>query len=435
MARLPLEGIRVASICPIWAGPFTEMLLADWGAEVIRVESRQHCQVHTRGIMAHPPFSLVAQQRGGYSAYALEGYDAAYGSWNRFGLFCGHARNKLSMTVDLRTPKGKEIFKRLIKVSDIFLESNSPHVVEELGLTYDVLKEAKPDLIMISLSGFGHSGPYKYYRAAGTHQEGFTGHTCLRGYADLDLIYNVLVNQTDEAAGATAAFALVMALYHRNRTGKGQFIDMAEAETAIPHMAQAVMDYTMNRRVTERMGNRDYHGAIQGCYRCWGRDSWVNITISTDEEWQGFCCALGNPSWTEEERFSDPPSRWENHDELDRLIGEWTRQHDKYEVMHILQKEGVPAGPVMDERDAYEDPHMRERDFFNELTHAEIGTHLYPGLAWKMSKMPNQLRLPPVRLGEHNDYVYKQVIGVSDEEYRELEQEGHIGMDYVPEIP
>ena len=192
-----------------------------------RVESRQHWQEYTRGIMAHPPLSLVAQQRGGFSAYALEGYDAAYGSWNRCGLFCGHARNKVSMTVDLTKPKGKEIFKRLIKVSDIFLESNSPIVMEKLGLTYDVLKEVKPDLIMLSLSGFGQSGPCKYYRAAGVHQEGFTGHTYLRGYPDLDAVYTVIVNHTDEAAGATATFALVMGLYHRNRTGKGQFIDMA----------------------------------------------------------------------------------------------------------------------------------------------------------------------------------------------------------------
>ena len=436
MAKLPLEGIRIVELCPVWAGPFCCMLLADWGAEVIKVESMQHFPVYSRGLVqARPPVMLANQIWAGYTAYMLQGYDPAATPWNRFVMYNCHARNKLGMTVDLRRPEGKEIFKRLVKVSDVVIESNSPRVTEELGLTYDVLKEVKPDLIMLSLSGFGRSGPYKYYRVLGAHQEGFAGHSYIRGYRDMDFTTNVTLYHTDEAGGAHGALAVVMALYHRRRTGKGQHIDMAQSEATIPHLGEAVMDYTMNQRITERLGNRDYHGAIQGCYRCWGRDDWVNITIRNDEEWQGFCRALGNPPWTKDEKFADHLSRQKNHDELDRHIGEWTRQLGKYEVMRILQAEGVPAGPVMDERDAYTDPHIRERGFFNELTHANCGTHLYPGVAWKMSKTPNPLRLPPVRLGEHNEYVYKQVIGVSDEEYQELEREGHIGTDFVPEIP
>lgn len=436
MAKLPLEGIRVVELCPIWAGPFCCMLLADWGAEVIRVESRHHFPVYTRGTsMVRPPLMQVNQVWSSHAAYMLRGYDPSATPWNRFTLFNSHARNKLGMTVDLRRPEGKEIFKRLIGVSDIFIESNSPRVMEELGLTYDVLKEVKPDLIMLSLSGFGQSGPYKYYRVLGAHQEGFVGHTYIRGYTDMDFTASTTLYHTDEAAGAHAAFAALMALYRRRRTGKGQHIDMAQSEATIPHLGEAVMDYTMNQRITERLGNRDYHGAVQGCYRCWGRDDWVNITIGSEEEWRGFCRALGDPEWTRDEKFADPQSRFKNHDELDRHIEEWTGRLGKYEVMHILQAEGVPAGLVMDERDAYTDPHVREREFFNELTHADCGTHMYPGFAWRMSKTPNQLRLPPVALGGHNEYVYKQVIGVSDEEYQELEKGGHIGTDFAPEIP
>ncbi len=446
MAKLPLEGIRVTDLTVIWAGPYAAMFLADWGAEVIRVESCQHFPMYTRGLWMKPP-EVFIKDRVGYAAHKKPGHDPNT-AHNTFLLFNAHARNKLSMTVNLRTPKGIDIFKRLIKVSDVFIESNSPRIKEHLGITWEDLKEVNPRLIYLSLPGFGGSGPYKYYRALGAHQEGFGGHTYMRGYVDEEPTATSTIYHTDEAGGINAAFAIVMALYQRQKTGKGQYIDMAQVEASIPHLAQAVMDYTMNRRITERMGNRDFHGAVQGCYRCrdvkgkWVPggmgmppmeivDTWVNITISNDQEWQGFCRALGNPDWTKDEKFSDSLSRYKNHDGLDKLIGEWTREHDAYEVMHLLQKEGVPAGPVLDEKDAYGDLHLRARGFFEELTHADCGTHLYPGLAWRMSQTPNQLRLPPVRLGEHNEYVYKEILKVSDEEYAELEKEEHIGTEFA----
>jgi len=435
MKRLPLEGIRMVSLAPMWAGPFCCMIMADWGAESIKVESCSHFTLYTRGVMARPPQSLAANMSaaGGYGAYAMVGYDPNT-AFNRNGLFCAHNRNQLSMTVDLTRVEGKEIFKKLVAKSDIVLESQAPRVMERLGLTYDVLKEVKPDLIMLSLSGFGQTGPYRNYRAQGAHQEAFGGHTYMRGYIDEELDTNVTLYHTDEAAGSTAAFALLMAIHRRRKTGKGQYIDMAQSEAAMTHLAQGIMDRTLNKRTTERMENRDYHGAVQGCYRCWGRDDWVVITIDNDVEWRKFCKILGDPEWSKDEKFSDRLSRFRNHDELDRHIGEWTQERGKYEVMHILQGEGIAAGPVMDERDAFTDPHIRERRFFAKLTHTEIGTHYYPGLAWRMSKTANNLRIATPRLGEHNDYVYKKVIGVSDEEYRALEVDGHIGTTYIPSI-
>ena len=443
MAKLPLEGIRVADITVVWAGTCATMHLADWGAEVIRVESRQHWQPSTRGRIARPSWATVKAARIGNVSWLK--VEPVVNAWNRYPLFNAHARNKFSMTVDLTQPEGRDIFRRLIEKSDVFLESNAPHAMENLNLTYPVVRGWKPDIIMLSLPGFGQYGPYKYYRAFGANLEAWVGHSYLRGYPDMDLSMNVPIFHTDEVAGVSAALGVLMALYYRNRTGQGQFIDMSQAETFIPHLGQAIMDYVMNGRIHQRTGNRDIHSAVQGCYLCQGAqpgpdtaagdDKWVNITIFNDEQWEGLCRAMGRPDLVADERFSDQLSRLHNHNEVDKVIGEWTRQHDPYAIMHMLQRQGVPAGPVLDDRDAYNDSHLKERGFFQELTQVDCGTHLYPGLAWKMSKIPNELRLPPCRLGEHNEYVYKQVVGVSHEEYARLEAAGHIGTDFVPEIP
>ncbi|MEE8353552.1 MAG: CoA transferase, partial [Dehalococcoidales bacterium] len=226
------------------------------------------------------------------------------------------------------------------------------------------------------------------------------------------------------------ALAVLAALHYRKRTGKGQFIDMAQAETAIPHLGEAVMDYTMNRRVSPRLGNHIPGAAPCGCYPCRGDDRWINITVTSDEEWLGLCRTMGNPEWTREERFDDGLSREHNQDTLDERLGQWTVNHDHYELMFLLQKEGVPAGPVIFEDDAYTDPHLAERGFFEEVSHAECGTHMYPGFGFRLSRTPNRIRRGPVRLGEDNEYVYKEILEVSDEEYHRLEQSGHIGMDY-----
>ena len=435
MAKLPLEGIRVVSITPVWAGPFAEMLLADWGAEVIRVESLQYCPLGTRGPGPRQPSFTIGFVKGHYSAYLKEGYDEVNGRpWNRSCMFNQHGRNKLCCTMDMRRPKGREMFKRLIQKSDIFLENNLPHVTESLDLGFDVLSEWNPKIIMLSMPAFGRFGPKKYHRTIGPQLDSYAGGTSVRGYTDRDISSNSVVFHADEAAGMTAAFIMVTALHQRNRTGKGMFIDMAQVETAIPQFGEIILDYTFNGRVQGTLGNRDAYGAVQGVYRCLGNDRWVAITIRTDEEWDSFCQVLGNPEWTREEKFSDSFSRFHNHDELDKYIEKWTSKHDHFSVMFMLQKAGVAAGPIEHPDDAYIDPQMKDREFFEEVTHPECGTHLYPGLAWKMEKTPNHIRRAAPRLGEDNEYVYKQVIGVSDEEYSELTNELHVGMDFVPDL-
>jgi crotonobetainyl-CoA:carnitine CoA-transferase CaiB-like acyl-CoA transferase len=434
MTKLPLEGVRVVEMTVVAAGPFGTMLLADLGAEVIRVESVHHFPPATRGWMPRPPQFLVPTTgatfggTGGIQTYV--DHWAGDRPWDRFVMFHALGRNKSSCCIDLTRPQGVEVFKRLIKVSDVFFESNAPATMEKLGLTYDVLRDVKPDIIYLSMPGLGCSGPHKYCSLFGAQLQALAGHTWLTRYPDLDYTTTQsLLFHCDASSGATAAFAVLCALRYRKRTGKGQFIDLAQIETVIPHLGEAIMDYTMNGRVQEPMGNRHPSMAPHGVYRCRGEDRWVVISVSSDEEWQGLCRALGNPPWASEERFSTSKGRLENQDELDKYIEEWTCCHDNYEVMYILQKEGVAAGPVIDQRDAYHDAQLQCRGFFEVVSHREAGTHLYPGMLYKMGKTPLSIRKPPPCLGEHNDYVFKDVIGMSDDEIAELEKEQIIGGD------
>ena len=337
--------------------------------------------------------------------------------------------------MDLMRPEGKEIFKRLIAKCDIFIENNACGVMDRLGVGYPELKEINPRLIMVSLPGYGATGPYKSFHGFGFHQEAFSGHTWLRGYPDLDPSNTSVALHADACAGVNAAYAAMLALVQRRTTGKGQFIDLAQTEVAISHQTDAVLDYTMNGRVRGSMGNRHSSAAPCGAYRCKGQDEWVTITVYDDDDWAGFCRALGNPAWTKEEKYSSSPSRWSNQDDLDKLVEEWTSQRSSYEVMHALQKEGIAAGPVISDKDAFDDPQLVDRGHFEEVYQEECGTYPIAGLLWRAENTPNRIRRPAPSLGEHNEYVYKEVMGISDEEYARLEKEGHIGMDMASYIP
>ncbi len=434
MAKLPLEGVRVVAIPVVLAGPFASMLLGDLGAEVILVDSVTHFPMITRGYMPKPPQELVPTTgatfggTGGLQTYV--DHTAGDRPWDRFALFHAVGRNKLSCCIDLHSPEGKEVFKRLIKESDVFMESNSADTMEKLGLTYDVLKEVKEDLIYLSMPGLGCTGPHKSASLFGAQLQALAGHTSLTGYPDLDLTTTQsLLFHCDASSGASAAYAILCALHYRKRTGKGQFIDMGQIETLIPHLGEAVMDYTMNGRIQERMGNRHPSMAPHGVYRCRGEDRWVVIAVSSDSEWEGLCYALGNPEWCKDKRFLTLSGRLENQDEIDKHIEEWTELHDHYDVMFILQKEGVPSGPVIDNRDAFHDAQLISRGFFEVVHHREAGTHMHPGMLWKMDKTPCRIHHPAPCLGEHNDYVFKEVLGMSDDEIAELEKDNIIGGD------
>ena len=434
-----LNGIRVLDLGVAWGVPLSGRFFADLGAEVIKIESTKRWAAYVRGFMARPTKELISTM--GVLGRSYPDQDPGLRGWNRTPANFFFV-NKYSSTFDLSHPKGVELFKRLVKVSDVFMENNAQGVMDSLGLGYDALKEFNPKLIYITAPLYGRSGPYCNDVGYGNQAESLSGLTLQRGYRDLGPNSSQFTFWMDDATGRGIIFATLAAIHYRNRTGKGQYIEIAQFENMVGQLGEQILDYTMNGKVPERLGNRDRWAAPCGCYRCKGKDRWVNITVYSDKQWDRFCRALGNPSWTEDERFSNVLSRWENHDELDKHIEKWTLQHDNYEVMEILQGEGVPAGPVMTEKDCFEDPHIKARNFYEEVTHPETGpapdygpgTHLYPGIAWKLSKNPGRIYKSPPRLGEDNEYVYKQLIGLSEDEYAELEKKGLIGTEYAEHI-
>ncbi len=425
--RLPLQGVRVAALTVVWAGPYATALLSDLGAEIIRIESPKYSPYLTRGPTPRPTQEYLDAMTGWSCAMP----DRLVGErpWNRWPLFNAHARNKLGMTVDLTSSSGQEVADRLLKASDIFIQNNVPETLEKLQLTYDRVSTVNPGIIMISMPAFGTTGPYKNYRALGVNNEGVAGHNSLRGYADMDASAQSPIFSADAAAGASAAFAAMAALHHKRRTGKGQYIEVSQSENFLPYLGEYFMDYFMNRRLSETLGNRHPY-ALQGCYPCSGDDKWVNISIFDDAQWQAFCGVLGHPAWTTEQEFSTHEERRQHQDALDAHISQWTEQQASQTAMRFLQEAGVPAGAVLDQHDAYADPHLAVRGFFQPAYQEDCGTHLYPGAPFRMSVTDPKIRSGPVRLGGDNEYVYKRVMGYSDEEYEALTAEGHITMEY-----
>ena len=430
--RYPLEGVRVLDLCQLFAGNFANHILGDLGAQVIKVESTQYWQFMVRGTFARLTKELMQKTGSGWGYWQNDPGDRP---WDRYGAFNAHCRNKLSFTVDMRKPEGVDIFKRLVKVSDIFIEGNSPTTVERLGLDYPQLKEVNPGLIMVRMPGFGTSGPYRSYAATAQVLEAFCGHTMLLGYRDTDVTSSNMTIASDAAAGAGAATAALMALHYRTQTGKGQLIEMAQVENFMPFIGDALMDYILNKRVRSPLGNRHATAAPCDLFPCAGVYQWVAITVHNEEEWQGLRRALGDPEWTRNPRFATPGGRSQDQDDMWQHIAEWTRTRDKYDIMHRLQKEGVPCGPLLDDAETFKDPHLLARGHFTEVDVPHLGTYLAPGMIWRMSETPLKIRYPAPTLGEHNEYVYKELLGYSDEECHRLEREGQIGTEPGPHIP
>jgi crotonobetainyl-CoA:carnitine CoA-transferase CaiB-like acyl-CoA transferase len=428
--KLPLKGVRVVDLTVIWAGPYATELLGDLGAEVVRIESLHHFQTNTRGFLCRPTREQV-EMMGQYGRVYPE-LDPGERPWDRFAIFNAHGRNKLSASLDISKPRGKEIFLRLIARSDIFIENNAARVKRDMGITYDVLKEVNPRLIMLSMPGLGNDGPYVDYQGFGSNVDALSGMASLRGYRDADPSTLTGIFYMDAASGPAAAFALMAALRLRERTGRGQYIDMSQAENMLGHVGPAILDYTLNGRVRGPMGNRDDH-AVQGVYPCRGEDRWLALTIATDAEWQAFCAVAGRPELAADPRFRDGPSRYRHHDDLDEAISAWTRDQDNLAAMEALQAARVPAGALLDEPAALADPQLAARGFFHWVDHPQAGRHRYPGHLWQFAATEMPFRRAPC-LGEHNEYVYKEILGYSDAEYEELIALGQVGDAYVPEV-
>lgn len=433
MPPLPLEGLRVLEITVVWAGPYCGSFLADLGAEVIRVESTKAFVPLTRGAAPHPSPEVI-NNLPLYSG-GLPGRVPGARPFNRSPMFNSHARNKLSMTVNLLDPGGREIFNRLVAISDVLIENNPTETMDKLGISYPSLQAVKDDIIMLRMPAYGNTGPYRNFRAHGVHIEGMVGHTMLRGYADTDPSYNTTVLMSDAAAGAQGAFAVLAALRHRQRTGAGQLIELGQAENVFPYLGEYYLDYALNRRVHATLGNR-HPRALQNCYPCAPEpdhpDRWVTITVYDNPQWQALCDLINAPDLAGDPGLAHASQRLARQDEIDPRIAAWTRARSPASAMRALQRRAIPAGAVMTQADAFADPHIQSRAFFEEASQQDCGTHLYPGPLYKMSATPLSIRRGPVMLGQDNEYVYRQLLGYTAAEYAALAAAGHIGSDYAP---
>jgi len=425
---LPLQGVRVLDLTVVWAGPAVTMHLGDLGAEVIRVDNPYVFPTATRGHAVRPSPELVAEM--GPLAGSYPHLDPGDRPWNRHGMFAAHARNKLSCTLDLRTGLGHDTFMRLVEVADVLVENNSVHVVDRLGIGWDQLRARNPRLVMLRMPPMGLSGPYAHWLGFGAHFEALCGMTAIRGYADGDVSALLPVFHMDPSSGAGGAFAVLTALRRRQRTGVGELVELAQAENMVQHIGEYLTDAARTGRCHVPLANRDHVRAPQGCYRCRGDDRWVVVSVGSDEQWDGLRQAMGGPAWSDDPRYASAAGRREHHDEIDVELETWTSQRSPGEVFEALQEAGVPAGPVMDEKDLLADPHLEARGYFRDQGSSDLGTWRFPGHQWRWDGP--EMRYGPIsELGRDNEYVYRKVLGLSESEYQDLVDAGHIQEAYV----
>ena len=399
MNKLPLEGIRICDFCWVWAGPTCTRLLAYLGAEVIKIESWDRLDPE-RSVVPRPGQEPPSPNQ-----------NVAFNCINL---------NKMGITLNLKSPRAIDLVKEIVKISDIVSNNFASGVMERLGLGYDVLRQIRPDIIMLSMSGFGSTGPYKGYHGYASTFDALGGLTLMSGYPDGAPIRSGAGPHTDIVNGFAGAYATLIALNHRKQTGEGQFIDLSEWEVPCFITGEAFLDFAMNQRNASRRGNLDNMMAPHNCYPCRGEDKWVSIAIATEEEWQIFCKAIENPEWSRQRKFADAFSRWKNQAELDKLIGEWTKQRTHYEVMEIMQKVGVAAIPSFNYAELVSDPHVRERQCLTEVEHPEAGKTTQPVPPWRLSATPAKITHHSPMVGEHNEHVFLELLGLPVEEFASL---------------
>ncbi len=343
---------------------------------------------------------------------------------NRGGYFNHFNSNILSLSLNMGHPKAMEVVKQLVARSDVFMENYTPGNMEKWGLVYEELKKIKPDIIMLRQSGYGSSGPYSKLPAFGMVLSPIAGLPNFVGWPGKEPLPLGVSAYTDCISPRFATAALIAALDYRNKTGKGQLLELSQFETAIYFIMPAVLDYISNGREPERMGNSCPSAVPHGVYRCQGEDRWCTIAVSNDREWEGLCRVIGKPGYIEDSRFSTLLARKKNEDELNQIIGEWTIQFTAEEVMDRMQAAGVPAGVVKNTADIYEDPQLRGRNLLWPMNHSEVGMYTHLGQSFELSGTPSAAYSPSPLLGEHTEYICTRMLGMSDGDFIGLMQEG-----------
>ena len=389
-----------------WSGPLCTRHLADMGAEVIKVEAIQYMD-WWRG------WDLNEEQIA----------EAMYEQSSSFNLM---NRNKLGLTLDLTNPRGAEVFKKLASLSDIVVENQAAEVLPKLGLDYPQLKEINPGIIMISLPAFGCTGNWRTYRAYGSTVEQASGIPHLTGQPEWPPTMQH-VAYGDAVAGLNATAALLVALWHRQGSGEGQYIDLSQVESLFPLAAHGIIEQSLNRSAPRRHGNRHPQQAPHGIFPCQGEDQWIAITITSDSEWQALCKFIQRPDLTRDGRFILSQDRKQNENILESILTAWTRLHSPDEAMWALQQAGVPAARVRPPYGLLEDSHLLERNFFEWKERAFVGDQPNPRPPYHIPRGMRGVETSSPCLGEHNRPVLCGLLGLSDSEYNELEAERIIG--------
>jgi len=412
-SRGPLEGLRAVVFTQAWAGTFATQMLSLMGAEVIQIEVR----------------SRPDNWRGGYSAVvppALRSIPTAMHGWNCNPNYNSVNLSKEAITLDVASPQGARMIRQLIVTADIVAENFAPRVMGNLGLDYSSLVEIRPDIIMLSLSAYGATGPYSNFPGIGGTVEPMAGMSALMGYEDGPPI-NSGNMVPDAVAGSYGAAALLIALHYRERTGRGQYIDLSMQEANMCFIADALMDYSANGRVRGRMGNHHPTIAPHNLYPCTGSDRWIALAASTDAEFSRLCTAAGRPDWLLDKRFIGAADRKRNETALDEQIGAWTSTRDAFELEAVLHEAGITAGAVRNADDVLVFEQLRVRGMLQPIEHPEAGIHDQVTVPWRLSRTPGtRVRYSPL-FGEHSRDVFRRLLATTDEEYDQLDALGITG--------
>ncbi len=398
--RKALEGVRVVDFTWAWAGAYATFQLGLLGAEVIKVESLRRLDLSRTQ-------SLTTGQR-------FAGHDSST-------IFNDLNLNKLSLQLDLSRPEAVEIAKRLIAKSDVVAQNMRPGVMERLGLGYEDLRKVKPDIIMLSSSALGSTGPDRTYVGYAPVFAALGGLAHITGQPEGPPV--PLYGAVDLRSATMSAFAMLAALHQRDATGEGQHIDLSSVESVLALIGHVFAEYQLTGKEPRRRGNDDFHMAPHNTYPC-AAGRWVTIAVATDEEWEAFCGAAGQPGWAEDGRFAKGAERWKNRRALDGLVEEWTKNGTAEDISALLQGAGIAATPAWGAEGLAHDPHLESRGFFSSVAHPAIGKREVVGAPWTLPRTPAVVERAAPLLGEHNGYVLSDLLGMSSEEVALLQEQG-----------
>lgn len=419
MANYPLAGVRIVDLTVVWAGPGGTALLGDLGAEVIRIEANNRT---SRGMSSKLTKEMVLSSPG-WIAYTYPEQDPRPRPYDRSASFNWHARNKLAACMNLDSPEGHEAVVQLASISDVFIENNSNGVLEKLGLAHEKLLEANPRLIVVRMPPMGMTGKMSDYLGYGPNFNALVGIAVMDGYEGETPITAGENYHMDEVSPSGVAFAVLAALWDRERTGVGGLVEFGQAENVMQDVGEFFIDSQMNGREQPIRGNSDPH-LLQDAFPAKEQDRWVAISIRHDQDWQALAAVVGPADWLS--LGSTAEGRARHSKELRERIAEWTRNHSSDDLVQSLQERRVPAAEVMTELRLLDDVHLKERDWFKERSHPAVGTHRYPGHPWRARGFDTAFGRPLPGFGEDNEYVYKELLGYADEQYDALVERGLI---------